>query len=233
MSKRPRSPKAKLAVVADAPVTIQCIWRPASEDPDGYKPESDRWHRGDESALGTEMRLWGSAERYAFCRLREGTSRNELKPHLQETFGINSRYSDDAIVHAKAIISSQRELVPIEIEETEAKLTKANKKQKADRAKVAKLTKVGNVSEARRAQAIVAGRAQRVKKLEKKLAKYRDHQEKGDHPDGGLRGEETLAQGLSRPGEQGRVEGCEARPALLTRGHDQVLQPPHESWHRR
>lgn len=182
MGKRSKSSKAKLAAVADAPVTIQCVWRPASESPDDYKPESDRWHRGDESALGTEMRLWGSAERYAFCRLQGGTVRNELKPHLQETFGIDSRYSDDAITHAKAIIGSQRELIPIEIEETEAKLAKTNKKQKADQAKVAKLTKAGNVSEVKRAQAVIAGRAQRVVKLEKKLTEYHEHQANGTIP---------------------------------------------------
>lgn len=182
MAEKRKSPKAKLAAVAEAPVTIQCIWRPASEDPDAYKPEGDCWHRGTESALGTEMRLWGSAERYAFCRLQEGMGRNELKPRLQEIFGINSRYSDDAIVHATAIISSQRELVPIEIAETEAKLTKANKKQKADRAKVAKLAKAGNASEIRKVEAGMAGRSQRVLKLEKKLAEYQGHQANGTIP---------------------------------------------------
>ena len=175
MGRRRKSPEAKLAAAAEAPVTIQCVWRPASEDPDGYKPEGDCWHKGDESALGTEMRLWGSAERYAFCRLQEGVVRNDLKPRLQETFGINSRYSDDAIGHAAAIISSQRELIPIEIAETEAKLAKANKKQKADRAKVTRLTKAGSTSEAGRVESGIAGRSQRVVKLEKKLAEYREH----------------------------------------------------------
>ncbi len=146
MAKGRKSPATKLVAVAEAPVTIQCVWRPASESPAGYDPGRGRWHRGDESALGTEMRLWGSAERYAFCRLQEGVARNNLKPRLQEVFGLNSRYCDDAIVHAKAIIDSQHELIPAEIEATEAKLAKANKKQKADRAKAVRLRKAGNVS---------------------------------------------------------------------------------------
>ncbi len=38
------------------------------------------------------MRLWGSALRFAFCRLQEGAVRNDLKPRLQKVFGLNSRY---------------------------------------------------------------------------------------------------------------------------------------------
>ena len=182
MAKGRKSPATKLVAVAEAPVTIQCVWRPASESPAGYDPGRDRWHRGDESALGTEMRLWGSAERYAFCRLQEGVARNNLKPRLQEVFGLNSRYCDDAIVHAKAIIDSQHELIPAEIEATEAKLAKANKKQKADRAKAVRLRKAGNVSDAVRAESVIAGRQQRVAKLERKLVEYRDHQANGTIP---------------------------------------------------
>jgi predicted transposase len=168
--------------MAEGPVTIQCVWRPVSENPEGYGPARDRWHRGDESALGTEMRLWGSAERYAFCRLQEGVVRNDLKPHLQEVFGLNSRYCDDAIVHAQAIIDSQRELIPMELEETKAKLDKSNQKQKADRAKAAKLRQSGSVLEAARTESAIAGREQRVAKLERKLAEYRDHQANGTIP---------------------------------------------------
>ncbi len=182
MAKGHKSPAAKLVAVAEGPVTIQCVWRPVSGGPEGCSPARDRWHRGDESALGTEMRLWGSAERYAFCRLQEGVARNDLKPRLQEVFGLNSRYCDDAIVHAKAIIDSQRELIPAEIEGTEAKLAKANKKQKAERAKVVRLRKVGNVSDAVRVEAAIAGREQRVAKLVRKLAEYRDHQANGTIP---------------------------------------------------
>ena len=182
MAKGHKSPAAKLVAVAAGPVTIPCVWRPVSEDPEDYDPGRDRWQRGDESALGTEMRLWGSAERFAFCRLQEGVVRKDLKPRLQKVFGLNSRYCDDAIVHAKAIIDSQRELIPAEIEGTEAKLAKANKKQKADRAKAARLRKAGNVSDAVRAESAVAAREQRVVKLERKLAEYRDHQTNGTIP---------------------------------------------------
>ena len=92
MARKRKSPAAKLAAVAEGPVTIQCVWRPVSEDPEGYGPARDRWHRGNESALGTEMRLWGSAERFAFGSLQEGAVRNDLKPRLQKVFGLNSRY---------------------------------------------------------------------------------------------------------------------------------------------
>ncbi len=182
MARKRKSPAAKLAAVAEGPVTIQCVWRPVSEDPEGYGPARDRWHRGNESALGTEMRLWGSAERFAFGSLQEGAVRNDLKPRLQKVFGLNSRYCDDAIVHAKAIIDSQRELIPMEIEETKAKLDKSSKKQKADRAKAAKLGQSGNVLEAARTESAIAGRQQRVAKLERKLAEYTKHHQDGTIP---------------------------------------------------
>ena len=92
MAKGHNSPAAKLVAVAAGPVTIPCVWRPVSEDPEDYDPGRDRWQRGDESALGTEMRLWGSAERFAFGSLQEGAVRNDLKPRLQKVFGLNSRY---------------------------------------------------------------------------------------------------------------------------------------------
>jgi predicted transposase len=57
------------------------------------------------------MRLFCSCERWAFNRLLEGCSREELKKEGREIFGINSRFCDDAILKAKAIIESQRELL--------------------------------------------------------------------------------------------------------------------------
>ncbi len=55
------------------------------------------------------MRRFSSAVRYAYHRLLEGWSRNALKQHLQERFGINSRYADDAILKAQATLASVRE----------------------------------------------------------------------------------------------------------------------------
>ncbi|MDN5332185.1 MAG: hypothetical protein PWP45_1410, partial [Tepidanaerobacteraceae bacterium] len=43
------------------------------------------------------MRRWSSCVRFAYNRLLEGYSRNELKRELQGIFSLNSRYVDDAI----------------------------------------------------------------------------------------------------------------------------------------
>ncbi|EQD29748.1 transposase, IS605 OrfB family, partial [mine drainage metagenome] len=96
-------------------------------------------HHGDETPLEIEMRLFGSATRWAFQRLLEGRTRAEIKVLGQAIFHLNSRYMDDAILKAKEIIDAQRQLIPLEIKETAAKLGKTEKKIKQIFAKVKKL----------------------------------------------------------------------------------------------
>ncbi|MCF6097669.1 IS200/IS605 family accessory protein TnpB-related protein, partial [Thermovorax subterraneus] len=55
------------------------------------------------------MRRWSSCTRFAYNRLLEGKSRNELKRELQEIFSLNSRYVDDAIMKAKSVLESCKE----------------------------------------------------------------------------------------------------------------------------
>ena len=56
------------------------------------------------------MRRWSSCMRYAYKRLLEGKTRNELKKQLQKVFNLNSRYVDDAILEAQRIITLSEEL---------------------------------------------------------------------------------------------------------------------------
>jgi len=56
------------------------------------------------------MRRWSSCMRYAYKRLLEGKTRNELKKELQKIFNLNSRYVDDAILEAQKIITLSKEL---------------------------------------------------------------------------------------------------------------------------
>ena len=56
------------------------------------------------------MRRWSSCMRYAYKRLLEGKTRNELKKELQKVFCLNSRYIDDAILEAQGIITLSKEL---------------------------------------------------------------------------------------------------------------------------
>ena len=52
------------------------------------------------------MRRWSSCMRYAYKRLLEGYTRNELKKQLQGIFSLNSRYADDAIMKANNVLKS-------------------------------------------------------------------------------------------------------------------------------
>ncbi|WAM34417.1 IS200/IS605 family accessory protein TnpB-related protein [Caldicellulosiruptor morganii] len=52
------------------------------------------------------MRRWSSCMRFAYKRLLEGFDRNSLKKDLQGIFYLNSRYVDDAIMKAKAVLES-------------------------------------------------------------------------------------------------------------------------------
>ncbi len=56
------------------------------------------------------MRRFSSCMRFAYKRLLEGKTRNELKRELPELFGLNSRYVDDAISEAQRIINLSKEL---------------------------------------------------------------------------------------------------------------------------
>ncbi|MDN5332258.1 MAG: hypothetical protein PWP45_1483 [Tepidanaerobacteraceae bacterium] len=63
----------------------------------------------DKQAVLDLMRRWSSCARFAYSRLLEGKSRNELKRELQGVFNLNSRYVDDAIMKAKSVLKSCKE----------------------------------------------------------------------------------------------------------------------------
>ena len=67
----------------------------------------------DEQAVLDLMRRFSGAIRFAYRRLLEGKSREELKREngpLCTLFGLNTRYADGAIEKAQAILDSAKEL---------------------------------------------------------------------------------------------------------------------------
>jgi IS605 OrfB family transposase len=67
----------------------------------------------DERAVLDLMRRFSSATRFAYQRLLEGKTREELKREngpLCQLFGLNTRYADGAIEKAQAILDSAKEL---------------------------------------------------------------------------------------------------------------------------
>ncbi len=144
---------------------------------------SQEWSRGGEDPLVTEMRLFCVCQRWAFNRLLEGVSRDEIKKLGQELFGLNSRYTDDARLRAQAMLDSQKELLGLEIEETEKKLGRARKKLGSAMKKLAKAEEKGVAPEAiEELRLAVKGRNSRVASLEKKLVELKAHQENGTIP---------------------------------------------------
>jgi predicted transposase len=68
---------------------------------------------GDERAVLDLMRRFSSATRFAYNRLLEGKTREELKRKsgpLCRLFGLNTRYADGAIEKAQATLDSAKEL---------------------------------------------------------------------------------------------------------------------------
>ncbi len=68
--------------------------------------------RENREALLDLMRRFSSATRFAYQRLLEGYSREELKQEdgpLCQLFGLNTRYVDDAILKAQGVLDSARE----------------------------------------------------------------------------------------------------------------------------
>jgi predicted transposase len=60
----------------------------------------------DKGRVLTLMRKFSSMVRFAYKRLMEGAERKELKKLLSRKYGINTRYSDDAILLAKHTMES-------------------------------------------------------------------------------------------------------------------------------
>jgi len=65
----------------------------------------------DRKDVDDEMRLFQCAVRTAFNRLLDGMKKGDVEKLVSSLFNINSRYAKDAVMQAKSIISSQKELV--------------------------------------------------------------------------------------------------------------------------
>ncbi|MBU8914529.1 IS200/IS605 family accessory protein TnpB-related protein [Bacillus sp. FJAT-29953] len=78
--------------------------------------------------LNQLMRVFCSAHRFSFNRLLEGENSGELIKKVQKKFRLNKRYAEDAVMQAQAIISSQKELLPVRIEGVQGKIQKTRQK---------------------------------------------------------------------------------------------------------
>lgn len=144
---------------------------------------SEKWSRGEENPLETEMRLFCSCRRWAFNRLLESVPRDEIKKTGQELFGLNSRYVDDARLKAQSLLDSPKALLELEIEETENKLRRARKKLGLTMKKLTKAEEKENMPiNTDKLRLTVKGQNNRVASLEKKLLELKTHRQNGTIP---------------------------------------------------
>ncbi|MFQ6071251.1 MAG: hypothetical protein ACE5KT_00920 [Methanosarcinales archaeon] len=117
----------------------------------------------DKNILDNLMRLYSSAKRYAYNRLLEkNKTKNELKKEIQELFSINARYSNATIEDAKAIIYSQKKLLPRYVKDLKNKIKKSNKK-------------LNNAIKKKLEPIKIQGIKNRINKLQKKVSIYEEH----------------------------------------------------------
>lgn len=77
-----------------------------------------------ETALLDTGRIFQSAQRVAYQGLKKDQERDEIDRPLRAQFGLDARYSRDAILEAQATRDALRELLPQYIADTEAKIDK-------------------------------------------------------------------------------------------------------------
>ncbi|KFL80696.1 hypothetical protein DJ51_1771 [Bacillus cereus] len=70
------------------------------------------------------IRTFESAKRYSFNRLIEGENEKELIKKLQLKYLLNKRFCEDAVLQAQTILSSQKELLPVYLENNQKKIRK-------------------------------------------------------------------------------------------------------------
>jgi len=89
------------------------------------------------------MARYCSAIRWSFKRLLEGQETQEIRQLVQAKFELNSRQANDAVNDAQAVITSQRELVRIHLENSRARVefTKKRIAEAKSPRKIAKLQK--------------------------------------------------------------------------------------------
>ncbi|MFK4997892.1 transposase [Bacillus sp. N9] len=86
----------------------------------------------DQSEDLTDLRIlitvFCSSLRTSFNRLLEGRAPKELIKSMNAQFDLNKRYAEDAVLLAQSTIDSQKELLPLRLEETQIKIQKTERK---------------------------------------------------------------------------------------------------------
>ncbi|WP_066256204.1 hypothetical protein [Neobacillus drentensis] len=117
------------------------------------------------------MRKFQSAKRFLRERIFDGLNRKQAVAKAKPLFLNNSRYMRDAFLEAESSISSQKELLPLYIEQYKTSIKKIEKK-------IEKLQK----STLSNKEDLILNKQSRIKKLSKKMNYYQYHIENGSVP---------------------------------------------------
>ncbi|WP_242216627.1 IS200/IS605 family accessory protein TnpB-related protein [Bacillus cereus group sp. BfR-BA-01380] len=121
------------------------------------------------------IRTFESAKRYSFNRLTEGHHDKELIKKLQHVYSLNKRYCEDAVLQAQTIISSQKELLPVYLENNQKKLEQTLQKIEEYESGRKRPKKVP-------LDVCLNGLRKRKQKVEQKIAMYETHMANGTLP---------------------------------------------------
>ena len=127
--------------------------------------------------INSLMCKYQSAKRMAFNQIvkDKNTDRKEIETYIKERIpGLNTRYMRDAIMEAESIISSQKELLPVYLENNESKVKKS----------VLKLEKYksGEIKPKRPIEIVLSGIGKRIEVLNEKILEIEEHIENDTIP---------------------------------------------------
>lgn len=117
------------------------------------------------------MRKFQSAKRFLRERIFDGLDRKNAVAKAKPLFLTNSRYMRDAFLEAEASISSQKELLPLYVEQYKTAIQKLEMKIE----KIQNSRKPNN-------EDLILYKQDRIKKLTKKMNYYQYHIENGSVP---------------------------------------------------
>lgn len=117
------------------------------------------------------MRKFQSAKRFLRERIFDGLDRKKEVANAKPLFLNNSRYMRDALLESEGSISSQKELLPLYVEQYKIAIQKTEKQME----KIQKSTKSNK-------EDFILYKQSRIKKLTKKMNYYQYHIQNGSVP---------------------------------------------------
>jgi len=128
-----------------------------------------------ETALARTARIFQSAKRSAYQRIKEGLERDDIDHPLRAQFGMDARFSRDAILEAQATSDALQELLPQYLVHAKAKIRRVERRLQQHQ------SGQRGSQRAPRRQAI-QGLERRLERLRAKRDRWQEHLDQGTLP---------------------------------------------------